>query len=246
MMRVNNSVRWRFVGIAFSALLASATNTYAIQNLSAKDGDTLKVKISSKDVTRVAIKDGRIAKVSSADGVLEIKADMDVGEVLIKPSPGAPNVLSFFVRDMMGSTYTVVAEQYDVPSETIVIKPIIQRNRKSFTQRYRQQPFVEDVKSLMKTMATDASNENYDVEERVESVRLWAEAKIELRRIYTGDKFVGEIYSIANVSKSEVVFHEREFMDFGDNVQAVALDRLTLQPGASTQLYVVRLLVEGE
>ena len=67
-----------------------------------------------------------------------------------------------------------------------------------------------------------------------------------LRRVYTGDDLLGEIYTVANVSQASMTFHEREFLDFGDRVQAVALERQSLPQGQSTFLYVVRKPERGE
>ena len=213
----------------------------AAQEFKVKDGDTITVKISSRELTRITISgEGRLEKVWGSAGILEIQPDKDKGEIFVRPTNVAPAALSFFVRDDMGSTYTVVAQQHDIPSETIVIKPSTQRKSKSRSSKYRSTPFVETVKRLMKSMALGDSLDGYSYDDVESEVELWAETEITLRRIYSGYELLGEVYTIKNISDEEMNFHEREFLDFGDRVQAAALERLSLNKGESTFLYVVR------
>ena len=227
------------------SLLPGITN--AAQVFRVKDGDTVAVKISSRELTRITVEGaGRLDKVWGSAGVLEIQPDKEKGEIFIRPAPTAPNALSFFVRDDQGATYTVVASQYDIPSETILLKPAAPRKRLGRSYQYRSTPFVEQVKHLMKGMALGESIDGYRFEDAEKKVPLWAETDIVLRRVYTGDDLLGEIYTVANVSQEAMSFHEREFLEFGDRVQAVALERLSLPEGQSTFLYVVRKPERGE
>ena len=219
----------------------------AAQEFRVKDGDTITVKISSRELTRITVEgEGRLDKVWGAAGVLEIQPDKDRGEIFVRPSGTAPKNLSFFVRDDLGATYTVVAQQYDIPSETIILKPAAPRKSVGRGSEYRATPFVERVKRLMKGMALGEAIDGYSFDESDQKVPLWAETNIVLRRIYTGYDLLGEIYTIENTSENEMNFHEREFMDFGDQVQAVALERLSLAKGESTFLYVVRKPLGGQ
>ena len=128
------------------------------------------VKISSRELTRITVEGaGRLAKVWGSAGVLEIQPDKDKGEIFIRPSATAPNSLSFFVRDDQGATYTVVASQHDIPSETILLKPAAPRKRVGRGDRYRTTPFVERVKRLMKGMALGESMAGYTLRRRREA-----------------------------------------------------------------------------
>jgi type-F conjugative transfer system secretin TraK len=228
-------------------LCLSPGSADAAQVFRVKDGDTVAVKISSRELTRITVEGaGRLDKVWGSAGVLQIQPDKDKGEIFIRPSATAPTSLSFFVRDDQGATYTVVASQYDIPAETILLKPVAPRKRVGRGDRYRTTPFVERVKRLMKGMALGESMEGYTFDDAEKKVPLWAETDIVLRRVYTGDDLLGELYTVANVSHEPLTFHEREFLDFGDRVQAVALERQSLPQGQSTVLYVVRKPERGE
>lgn len=214
---------------------------FAAQEFRVKDGDTIRVKISSKELTRITIfGEGRLDKAWGVKGMLNVQTDKKKGEAYIRPTNVAPNILSFFVRDDLGATYTIIAQQYDIPSETIILKPSALRKSVGRGSEYRATPFVDRVKRLMKGMALGESVDGYSFDDFNKDVPLWSETNIVLRRTYSGHELLGEVYTIQNVSDKSVVFHEREFMDFGGNVQAVALEQLELTKGETTFLYVVR------
>lgn len=228
-----------WLGVALFCLVSGVA--LASQEFRVKDGDTIAVKMSSRELTRITVHgEGRLEKVWGSVGVLEIQPDKERGEIFIRPLPGAPNSVSFFVRDDMGATYTIVAQQYDVPSETIILKPASPRKTVGRGAEYRSTPLVERVKRLIKGMALGNDVAGYVYEDVEQKVPLWAETKIVLRRLYTGQDLLGEVYTVENVSDSEMTFHEREFLDFGDRVQAVSLEHLKLAKGETTFLYVVR------
>lgn len=229
------------------AMLLYSGSANAAQEFRVKDGDTITVKVSSRELTRISIQgEGRLDKVWGSAGVLEIQPDKDKGEIFIRPAPGAPTALSFFVRDDMGATYTIVAQQHDIPSETIILKPAAPRRSVGRGSEYRSTPFVDRVKRLMKGMALGEQVDGYSYEDSEKKVPLWAETQIILRRTYTGYDLLGEIYTIQNISDADMNFHEREFLDFGSRVQAVSLERLSLGKGETTFLYVVRKPLGGE
>jgi len=218
----------------------------AAQTFNVKDGGTVTINISTNELSRVTIGGaGRIDKVWGTAGVLEIQPDKEKGEIFIRPTQAAPPALSFFIRDDLGATYTLVATHSDIPSETIILTPKGRHKSVAGTNQ-RVQPHIEMVKHLVKSMALGNDLEAYSVEDFQQDVPLWNETQIVLKRVYQGIHLVGEIYTIKNISTEEILFQESEFLDFGSNVQAVALDDLDIAPGEATQLYVVRKNAEAE
>lgn len=212
----------------------------AKQEVTLKDGDTVKVTLSATDATRIVMERGRIEKIVAPKGMLDIQADKERGEVFLKPLASAPDSLSFFVRDDSGATFTLVATRRPMPGDTISIKNASPRKSPGRGAQYLSTPFVERVKQLIKAMALGENLESYGVEDQNRPVELWKETKITLVKSFTAHDLYGEVYVITNVSNDSLRFHEREFMEFGERVQAVALERLELGPEASTFLYMVR------
>ena len=243
MIKINQ----KFLFSPVFALSLIILSLYSLQGLATqefriKDGDTIVVKISSRELTRIAIHgQGRLEKVWGAAGGLEIQPDKEKGEIFVQPKPGSPASVSFFIRDNLGATYTLVAQQHDIPSETIMLKPVAVRKTKLKGGEYQTTPFVESIKILMKGMALgDGLDDSYILNELFDvEVPLWQETKITLHHTYTSDELLGEIYTIENISDIDMILHEREFLNFRANVQAVALEKQALKKGESTLLYVV-------
>lgn len=212
----------------------------AKQEIRVKDGDTVKVVLSSMDPTRIVVKQGRVDKVVGPKGALDIQADKERGEIFVKPIPGSAQSVTFFVRDDSGSTYTLIATQQQIPGDTIELVSSTPRKATGRGAEYRATPYVERVKRLIKAMALNENLDGYGEEEQSRPVPLWKETEITLAKTYTTHDLYGEVYVITNISNDTLKFHEREFMEFGERVQAVALERLNVRPGEATFLYVVR------
>lgn len=237
---MKSKIKLRLLLSVASALLCSTMNVVATQEYRVKDGDTITIKLSSHDLTRIAIEGGRLDKVWGVPGQAEITPDKDKGEAFVRASPGAPAAISFFARDDMGSTYTIVAQQFDVPSETVILKPMSAKKSKDQSATYKSVPLVESIKRLMKAMATDVVLDGYISDSVNVDVKLWKETKITLQKSYSSKELLGEVYQVKNVSGNTMNFQEREFLDFGSHVQAVALEVLELANGESTLLFIVR------
>jgi len=233
--------------ITASIMSLCAPLLQAAQEFRVKDGDTIKVKISSRELSRIAVTgEGRLDKVWGASGVLEIQPDKERGEIFIRTTGGAPAAFSFFVRDDSGATYTIVAQQYDIPAQTILLKSVALRKSMKRESTYLVTPLVELVKQLMKGMALGGSISGYVLEDLRETIPLWKEANIVLRRVYRGNDLIGEVYTIENRTDQVLKFHESEFMNFGGRTQAVALEYLSLQTDKTGFLYIVRNPSGGE
>ncbi len=231
---------------ALSALVVLwAQGASAKQEITLKDGDSVKITLSASDATRIIMDRGRIEKIVAPKGMLDIQADKERGEIFLKPLASASESMSFFVRDDSGATFTLVATRRPIPGDTIVLKNASPRKLPGKGAHYLSTPFVERVKQLIKAMALGENTESYGIEDQNRSVELWRETNITLVKSFTAHDLYGEVYLVANASDEELRFHEREFMEFGDRVQAVALERLVLKPKASTFLYIVRRTADG-
>lgn len=232
------------LGLIFVALISHA-KLEAAQTFKVKDGDTVSIDISARELTRIAVSGkGRLSNVWGPDGILEIQADKSAGEVFVRPLAGAPAVMSFFARDDMGATYTIIAKQKDIPSETVILQPSMSGVKKGEglgSNKFSSTPVVEQIKKLIRSMATGKGLDGLSYEEFDEEIELWSETNIKFVQRFESHGLWGEVYLIKNVSDKELVFNEQEFLDFGKNVKAVALEHLTVQAGETTTLYVVRL-----
>lgn len=219
--------------------LGLAASANALQRVKVDDGGTYQVKISATELSRISVKGGRIEKVWAVNSVWDTKPDKDTGELYIKPKGDSRQPFSFFVRDSLGNTYTLVALSLDVPSESIVLEPKSRQTQQTAQPANQNQSYVSQIKAMVRDMV-EGNREAYLVEDVHEKVPLWKEAEIRIDVRFTGVTLLGEQYSIVNISGKTLNLDEREFASFGDKVKAVALQSNVLAPQESTTLYVVR------
>jgi len=233
-------VKWFCLLTIFSV----GSPAFAVQELRAKDGATLSITISKNDLTRIAMQNGvTIERVWQTQGGLDIQPDKKRGEIFVKPRAGTAEVVSFFVRDTAGATYTIIAKQSDIPSETVLITPLTLSSTKASkadVAKLKNQPYVESIKALMKAMALVEPLDSYATIEVNKNVSLWVEADIVLTTQYKSSYLAGEVYRFTNKTEQDMQLDEREFTKFGDSVAAVAIENQSLHSGEVTRLFVVR------
>ena len=211
----------------------------AIQSFTVRDGQTITAVMSSRELTRVSVAGAeRLEKVWAPAGHLQVQPDAAHGDIFIRPAPGAPASLSFFVRDTAGGTYTIIAQRRDVPSETIRLEPQ-RRAARPPTKPPRPVTSVDTIKRLMLAMALNQETAGFTTERHETPVPLWEETSILLTNTYTGVHFTGRVYQIRNLSAHPLTLHEQEFIRLVPNIRALALRGFTLPSGDATFLYVV-------
>ncbi|WP_018694124.1 TraK domain-containing protein [Algicola sagamiensis] len=221
--------------------IACSLNAFAAQNFKVKDGDEVNIIISRQDVSRLAVAGkGRLKKVWSPKGYLDLKADKSQGEAYFKASPTAPGTFSFFARDDLGNTFTIVATQKMVPSQTIFLEPKNTISSKFESNRFKQQSLKSQVNQLFKSMFMGTALRGYDIHDENEDVLIWKETDIKLVQSFKSHHFIGEVYIVKNMTNKPLHFHESEFFEFGQDVIAAGLAQLNLMQGKSTKLYIVR------
>lgn len=211
----------------------------AIQSFTVRDGQTITAVISSRELTRVAVAGAeRLERVWAPAGHIQVQPDAAHGDIFIRPAPGAPASMSFFVRDTAGGTYTIIAQRRDVPSETIRLEPQ-RRAARPGTKPPRPFTSVDAIKRLMLAMALNQETAGFTTERHETPVPLWKETRILLTTTYTGFHFTGRVYQIRNMSAHSLTLHEQEFIRLVPNIRALALRGFTLPSGDATFLYVV-------
>ncbi len=226
------------------ALLTLATEVvHAVQLIEVVSGQTATVKVSAKELTRIAMADGaRIERVWGMDEHMQVQPDADAGQVFLRPVPGNTKAFSFFVRDDAGETYTLLALPVDMPSDTVLLRSGSRTATKASTSvgaGENTTPHVQRIKSLMRAMATGVIAEGYLPDYKREPVELWNEAKV-LRTARFQGELLGEIYEVTNVSGTPMQLAEHEFTRLGTDVAAVAIERHSLAPKQTTRVYVVQ------
>jgi conjugal transfer pilus assembly protein TraK len=260
-------VRSELLALVMAGLaLGSSGAALAAQALDVRDGDTALARISLRDQTRIRVDRGRITDVlgdihdpaSNPTGRLALLRDEADGEVYVKPmpssawpsgvepasSPGAAAApVKLDVKTDRG-TFALLLQPADVVGDTLVLRPIgavgAVRARSEGEPR-KASAHARSVKALALALANpdlEGTPRATPVAGGGREVALWREARFVLRETQHAPGLVGESYELTNISGLRMVIDEREL--YREGVVAVAVKRLTLAPGETTPVWLIR------
>jgi conjugal transfer pilus assembly protein TraK len=236
---------------------------HAAQALDVRDGDTAMARISVRDQTRIRVDRGRITEVlgdiydqaTNPNGRVALMRDDGEGEVYVKPmpapagasagelgqaSPAANAPVKLDVKTDRG-TFALLLQPSDVVGDTLVLRPVGMVRARPESEQRRAAAHERAIKALALSMANpglEAGVKATSVAGGGQEVTLWKEAKFVLREQRQTAGLVGQTYDLTNVSGKRMVIDEREL--FREGVLAVSVKRLTLAPGESTPVWIVR------
>lgn len=218
-----------------TSLLLLAESANALQQFDGVEGKTIFVKMSTRDFNRIAIEGGRIRLIKGADSNLVLGDKDDVtGQALLKPLVKDPFSLFVFTDT---STYTLVVQPADIPSESILIKEVSKSAPKAGLIE-KAGNYQKSIKLMLQAMAGETTLDGVEIHKTWQEIRLWENTRFALESVYAGDSISGEQYRLFNLGTSPIRIAEQEFYKKG--VLAVAAQSLDLAPGASTRIYIVK------
>lgn len=233
-----------FLMTAAAVVLLLSPSAWSASGIEVRDGDRIKIQISSRELMRLAIHGGRISEYWGDESDINIKIDKTGGSIFVRPTAAgrAKRRVSFFVRDDAGRTFNLVAEVKDIASGSIVLRPSgpTPNHHIASPSRHRAEPYIGRIKRLIKAMARQVPLADYAITRDTEKIPLWQEVSLVLAVRYRSDDMLGEIYTLTNISEEPHSLSEIEFSALDAHVQAVALADEELLPGESTNVYVVR------
>lgn len=211
------------------ALLVNSFQAGAAQILfqgSPTESTTATVSRNEPNLLKV---DGRkIKRVYGTEGMFTVTPEQDTGVAWLKPTTDKP-LMSIFITDDTGQHYKLLLKVEDIPAETIII-----RDNKGHAQQARgikNEPRNEEILSTIMAL------HDGEGDPKSELIPLWKGIKFELVRTLDLRGLRGEAYRLTNTSDKQVVMDEREF--YRDGVQAVSIEKLVLETGDSTAVFVL-------
>jgi conjugal transfer pilus assembly protein TraK len=261
-------VRLLLTASLLASLATSPPAAFALQRVEAKDGVSVEAAIALKEATRIKIdgapitdvfgniystncgSTGATAMLPNAPAIPQInpageivlECDKDKGEIYVKPVGAGAKPINLFVSSGK-ATYTLILKRVDMPSDTIVIVDRTLRRHLAATSSRVGGPAPNHeraLKAMLFAMAGDEVPSDLRVEEVNRSVQLWAEARFMLLTTYEGQSLAGEKYRLTNISQDPMVLTEEEFDRDGGDVVAVSIENHNLDPGESSNVFVIR------
>lgn len=226
--------------IAFSATTAAVT-AFALQTVDVSDGRSHLVNISEKEMSRIAVDNGKIRRLDFIDGELETKKDDAAGDYYLLPLVKKP--INIFVKTTSGQTHALILQPKDIPLETIILKEPASKEARRNGAVERAGSLELAVKRLVLAMARGEKPIEFDVLNVNQEIALWNEARFVLTERYVGRGLVGERYRLTNTSKSVMRLAEQELYKQG--VVAVSIEAQVLNPGETTEVFIAKVNNDG-
>ena len=195
---------------------------------------------------------GVVSPALNPAGEFVLECDRDKGEIYIRPVGESTKPVNLFISSAL-ATYTLVLRRADTPADTIVIRDRTQRaapaspvagSHGGFGPPSPSAHHVRTMKALLVAMASDRVPPDIRVDQLHQPMQLWAETRFVLTGRYEGRGLVGEKYLLKNIGPSPMVLSEQEFdrsdSKEGGQVLGVAVENHKLQPGETSQVFVIR------
>lgn len=214
------------------------------QILNVAPNQTVQGVISLKEPSRIAIDGGRVRAYDHRDGAVEVKRDAANGELRVIPPENVNAPINLFVTNEKGQTYTLFLTVSDVPSQTVILRDTTPTSKKDAISVVRSSEYEKNIKSVMVAMARNQEASDLDVLDHSIEFKLWQESRFILNRSWLGKAVVGDRFLLTNISNQVMRLAEPEFFRAG--VLAVAIDDQELNPGSSTNVYILRQRSDNE
>jgi hypothetical protein len=236
-----SKIRKYLLYLAFSILSLDLFigSAFSFQKYVANDGDVIRVRMSLNDLTRINVEGGRIEKLWGTNGSFDTEVNKIKGELFLKPRRKRFETVSFFVEDNFGSTYTLVADLMNIPSESIVLSPT-RRTKKESADKLKNPNFIKEIKKIFKAMFNENDGGHFSVEKSDKYIPLWKETEIYESQIFHGENLLGEVWIVKNVTKSNIKMTEEEFINAKPNTIAISIEKHDLESEESTRIFSVR------
>lgn len=231
-----------YVMVAWIILLLPC-HGHALQKINfVSEGDGTVLEVSRHDVNLIKFPIEEV-EVYTKSKIAEVKVNK--GNVLVAyttEKPQEPIDLLFVTPE---GPYSLTLIPADIPSEIIMVemptKKSGARERKGYFDEEGPRvdsDYVSQVKELMKGMYAEEAPYGYTKEKVSRPAVSLPGLSQTLEEVYSGPRLTGERYRLINASMSTVNLFENQFHQ--DDILAVSLERLSLDPGEETNLYIVR------
>ncbi len=215
-------------------LLSGNPDVFATQQLQGNPDETLHAVISRADPTLIRIDGQNIVNIYGTKGEFTAVPDGKTGSAYIKPMSDK-NPISVFVTDAADQTWRLLLSVSDTPADTIVITG---EKKKAPTIPFgRDMERNRAIKYMVLALRSPDLVPEIEVRTTNRVVPLWGNALFVLTATAQG-QYQGEKYRLTNTSSQQMVMDERELYRKG--VVAVSVERPTLNPGESSEVYVIQ------
>ena len=219
-------------GITLLLLLCSL-KLHALQFKIAEEGVLLDFDISAFELTHVHLENDRITGIKSAVDGLIVDRDEEQGHLFIRVN-GTLEPIQAFILAESGKTISVRLTPQEIPLETIKIKPYEEEIQEYFETSDDQEVILSLIQKLYHQ--TDLEKE---VPNTIEPLSV-LEMSLEPIAYLQEGEWEAIHYQLENSSRQPLELLESDFK--AANIEAIAIENKSLQPGSITSVYLVKRL----
>lgn len=216
----------------FLALFFGAQSAQALQIVDPVEGHNAVVRISEKETTLLRIENAKIRGMVFTEGELIVDKNEAAGTAYIRPGV-LTKPINLRIESSSGALHNLILQVTDIPQEDVVIR----EPAKESQALPAGSSYANQIKALVVAMA-DPGNTKFAPQRKNQPVALWEGTGFVLVATYKNRMMVGEHYELTNTGKSQLRMVEQEFYRRG--VLAVAIEKMILEPGEQTRVFVVR------
>ena len=219
-------------GITLLLLLCSL-KLHAFQFKTAEEGALLDFDISAQELTHIHLENDRITGIKSAIDGLIVDRDEEQGHLFIRVN-GTLEPIQAFILAESGKTISVRLTPQDISLETIKIKPYEEEIQKVFENINYQDIILSLLQRLYHQ--TDLEKEAFNT---IEPLSILGMSLEPIDYLQEGE-WEALHYLFENKGNQTLELLESDFKV--DNVEAIAIENKSLQPGDITSVYLVKRL----
>ena len=232
--------------ICFSFLMLTAVfAAQAEQRIVADEQHPHAATVSRNGLSRIAIEGGGIASYKFMDGDLEVVKDKATSQLYVRSLTSRKS--SLYVVSDEGKTYQLILKPSDKQGDSIIIDVLARKRHEAadagpppllpVTQNTSE--YVRAIKQFVVSVMSGASGgAGIRYMRSYETTPLWRDTVFVKTGQYRAADMQADVYSLSNIGADVMVIREQEF--YRPDVYAVSVRKQQLQPGDTTEVYVIR------
>lgn len=215
--------------LALALALASSFQAGAAQILfQGSPTESISATVSRSEPNLLKVEGRKIKRIYGTEGLFTVTPEAETGAAWLKPLTDKP-LMSVFITDDTGQHFKILLKVEDIPAETLILRGRDEhvKNMGSLKDEPRNDLLVNFVKAL----------HDGEGDPKNTVIPLWKGVRFELVKVLELHSLTGSSFLLSNTSEKQIVIDEREF--YRDGVQAVSVKKPALEPGETTQVFVI-------
>ncbi len=233
------------------SFLTTSANAAIVRTLD--DSRSIEISISKQNLTRITVKDDRIANVFGITGEYVLEADEELGQVFIRPvdpggfssmtGHGTNKPIHLTLTTEKGHTQDLCLTPKDQPPEALILEEDKQEmfpSQGSMTRVFIARDEIEDLVQACQEMRIPLGYKVATLD-----LKLFKSPHLLIREI-RGEKLRALTYEVKNLSKLPLILSEDNFTQIPhakkSAIIAVWMGKRTINPGDRSYVHVIAKL----